>query len=50
MGEHGISFGRPKVDLDALRSWKESVVAKLTGGLDALVKQRKVEVFRGRAS
>jgi dihydrolipoamide dehydrogenase len=49
MSAHGISFGRPKVDLDALRDWKESVVAKLTGGLAALARQRKVEVVRGTA-
>ena len=50
MAEHGISFGEPKIDLDALRSWKESVVGKLTGGLDGLAKQRKVEVIHGVAS
>jgi dihydrolipoamide dehydrogenase len=47
MGTHGISFGKPKVDLDALRAWKESVVAKLTGGLAGLARQRKVEVLTG---
>jgi dihydrolipoamide dehydrogenase len=45
--EAGITFGKPKVDLDKLRSWKESVVGRLTGGLDGLAKQRKVEVVRG---
>ena len=49
MAEHGIKFGKPKVDIDALRSWKESVVGKLTGGLAGLAKQRKVEVIHGRA-
>jgi dihydrolipoamide dehydrogenase len=49
MASHGISFGRAKVDLDALRSWKDSVVAKLTGGLDGLARQRKVEVIHGVA-
>ncbi len=47
MAEHGISFGKPKVDLDKLRSWKESVVKRLTGGLMGLAKQRKVEVVKG---
>jgi dihydrolipoamide dehydrogenase len=47
MAAHGISFGRPKIDLDALRGWKESVVAKLTGGLGLLARQRKVEVVHG---
>jgi len=50
MGAHGIKFAKPKVDLDALRSWKESVVAKLTGGLAALAKQRNVEVVHGNAT
>jgi dihydrolipoamide dehydrogenase len=49
MAEHGIKFGRAKVDLDELRAWKASVVGKLTGGLKGLAKQRKVEVITGRA-
>ncbi|MDE2387516.1 MAG: dihydrolipoyl dehydrogenase, partial [Betaproteobacteria bacterium] len=44
---HGIVFGKPQVDLDKLRDWKESVIAKLTKGLKALAKQRKVEVVHG---
>ena len=50
MAEHGIKFGKPKVDLDELRAWKASVVGKLTGGLAGLAKQRKVEVVTGVAS
>jgi dihydrolipoamide dehydrogenase len=50
MAEHGVKFGKPKVDLDALRAWKASVVEKLTGGLKGLAKQRKVEVITGVAS
>jgi dihydrolipoamide dehydrogenase len=49
MAEHGISFGKPKLDLEALLSWKQSVVQKLTGGLAGLAKQRKVEVITGEA-
>jgi dihydrolipoamide dehydrogenase len=45
MASHGIAFGRPKIDIDALRAWKASVVSKLTGGLDLLARQRKVEVI-----
>ena len=45
MEAHGIAFGRPKIDMDALREWKASVVSKLTGGLDLLARQRKVEVI-----
>jgi dihydrolipoamide dehydrogenase len=48
--EHGLSFGKPKVDLDKLRAWKANdVVAKLTGGLAQLAKQRKVTVVQGVA-
>jgi len=43
----GITFGKPKIDLDAVRAGKENVVKKLTGGLGALAKQRKVEVITG---
>jgi dihydrolipoyl dehydrogenase len=50
MAEHGIKFGKPKVDVDALREWKQSVVKRLTGGLAGLAKQRKVEVITGVAS
>jgi dihydrolipoamide dehydrogenase len=46
---HGLSFGAPKIDLDALRGWKESVVKRLTGGLNVLAKQRKVTVVTGMA-
>ena len=45
----GIKFKDPKIDIDALRDWKDEVVGKLTGGLDGLAKQRKVEVVRGTA-
>jgi dihydrolipoamide dehydrogenase len=47
MSRHGIAFGAPALDLPALRSWKQSVVNKLTGGLRVLAKQRKVEVIQG---
>jgi dihydrolipoamide dehydrogenase len=44
---HGISFGKPTVDLDKLRGWKEKVVGKLTGGLSGMAKARKVTVVQG---
>ncbi len=47
MADHGIQLGKPKVDLDKLRSWKDGVVGKLTGGLSGLAKGRKVKVVRG---
>lgn len=46
-GNHGVTFGEPKVDIKKLLEWKKSVVAKLTGGLKMLAKQRKVEVVNG---
>src|SRR6202167_5670874 len=45
----GIEFAAPKIDLARLRSWKEGVVKKLTGGLGILSKQRKVTYIQGRA-
>jgi dihydrolipoamide dehydrogenase len=46
----GIDYSDPKIDLPRLRSWKEGVVKKLTGGLGVLSKQRKVEYSQGRAA
>jgi dihydrolipoamide dehydrogenase len=47
LADHGISFGEPKIDLDKLRSFKDSVVGKLTGGLGGMAKMRKVTVVTG---
>ncbi|MCW8407592.1 dihydrolipoyl dehydrogenase [Legionella sp. PATHC035] len=47
MSDQGISFGKPKLDNKKIVAWKNSVVSKLTGGLKALSKQRKVEVITG---
>ncbi len=47
MSAHGVTFAKPKIDLDALRSWKDSVVGQLTGGLTGLAKGRKVTIIRG---
>src|SRR5271165_5504988 len=46
----GIEFPPAKIDLARLRTWKEGVVKKLTGGLGILSKQRKVEYVQGRAA
>jgi dihydrolipoamide dehydrogenase len=46
----GIDYADPKIDLPRLRSWKEGVIKKLTGGLGQLSKQRKVEYIQGRAA
>jgi len=46
--EHqGVAFGKPTIEIDKLRAWKESVIGKLTKGLSVLAKQRKVEVMHG---
>ena len=47
MSEHGIAFGAPAIDTGKLRAWKEGVVARLTGGLAGLARQRKVTTIRG---
>ena len=47
MASHGIEFGAPKIELAKLASYKDQVVAKLTGGLAQMAKQRKVEVLTG---
>ncbi len=47
--EFGVSFTDPEIDVDKLRTWKEEVVGKLTGGLDGLAKKRKVTVVHGEA-
>ena len=47
MGGHGIAFGKPTINLDELRGWKDGVVKKLTGGLVGLAKARKVTTVHG---
>lgn len=47
MAIHGIEFGEPRIDLDRLRGWKNSIVGRLNKGLAGLAKQRKVEVVQG---
>ncbi|MEP6998748.1 MAG: FAD-dependent oxidoreductase, partial [Betaproteobacteria bacterium] len=49
MSHFGVSFGKPAIDLERLRGWKESVIGKLTGGLSGLAKQRKVSIVTGVA-
>ena len=49
MEQHGVHFGEPSIDLDKLRSFKDQVVGKLTGGLTGLARQRKIQVIRGLA-
>jgi len=47
--EWGLRFGDPEIDLDRLRSWKDSVVSRLTGGLGQLRERRGVSHLRGTA-
>ncbi|MEO6968378.1 MAG: dihydrolipoyl dehydrogenase [Rhodanobacteraceae bacterium] len=47
MANHGIVFGKPKIELEKLRAFKDGVVGKLTGGLAAMAKQRHVRVVQG---
>jgi dihydrolipoamide dehydrogenase len=44
----GITFARPQIDLNKMRSWKESILEKLAGGITGLAKRRNVEVMQGR--
>jgi dihydrolipoamide dehydrogenase len=46
----GVSFGEPKLDINRLRSFKQSVVDKLTGGVGQIAKMRKVKFIQGRAT
>ena len=45
----GVSFGRPEIDLDRLRSWKDQVISKMTSGLGLLTRARRVRFVRGLA-
>ncbi len=49
VAHHGVTFNKPAIDIDKVRSWKDSVIGKLTGGLGVLAKQRKVQVVTGTA-
>lgn len=47
MSSHGVTFAKPKIDVDKLRGYKEQVVNKMTGGLAGMAKARKVNVIQG---
>ena len=47
MDAHGISFGKPSIDLDKLREWKNGIIRQLTGGLQNMAKQRNVTIVNG---
>ena len=47
MSAHGVSFGKPKIDINKLAAFKNKVIGQLTGGLAGLAKQRKVKIVTG---
>ncbi len=47
--EWGVTFSRPKIDVEKVRGWKQSVVDKLCGGINTLAKKRNVRVLQGLA-
>ncbi len=47
MAGHGVDFGKPKLDIDKIRNYKNNTIKKLTGGLAMMAKQRKVQVVTG---
>ncbi|MES1981614.1 MAG: dihydrolipoyl dehydrogenase [Pseudomonadota bacterium] len=49
IAHHGVTYTQPQIDINKIRSWKDGVVSKLTGGLVVLAKQRKVQVVKGEA-
>ncbi|TQV71390.1 dihydrolipoyl dehydrogenase [Aliikangiella marina] len=49
MSAHGVSFGKPEIDIDKIRDYKDGVVGQLTKGLAGMAKMRKVKVVQGVA-
>jgi dihydrolipoamide dehydrogenase len=49
VSHHGVNFGKPKLEIDKIRDYKAGIVNKLTGGLNGLAKQRKVQIVQGTA-
>lgn len=47
MTAHGVTFGKPQIDIDVLRGYKEKVIGKMTTGLSGMAKARKVNVVQG---
>jgi len=47
MDAHGISFGKPSINLEKLREWKNGIITQLTGGLKKMAKQRNVKIVNG---
>ncbi len=49
-GPMGITFSKPQIDIDQIRTWKNQVIDKLTGGLLTLTKRRNIRFIQGRAA
>src|SRR5512135_1336921 len=49
-GPMGITFGKPEIDLEKIRAWKNQVIDKLTGGLLTLTKRRNIRFIQGKAT
>jgi dihydrolipoamide dehydrogenase len=49
-GEWGVKFTKPKIDVNKLRDWKQTVVDRLCGGVNTLAKKRKINVIQGRGT
>jgi dihydrolipoamide dehydrogenase len=47
MSAHGVSFGKPKLDIDKIRDYKDGVIKQLTGGLAGMAKGRTVKTVQG---
>jgi len=47
MASHGVTFGKPEIDIDKLRAYKEKVINNMTGGLSGMARARKVNVVQG---
>ena len=49
LNHHGVHLGKPKLDINKIRAYKDGIITKLTTGLNGLAKQRKVEIVQGTA-
>lgn len=49
VSNHGVSFDKPKIDIEKIRNYKSNVIKKLTDGLSAMAKLRKVKIIKGEA-
>ena len=50
LSECGVKFEKPKINIDAMREYKDKIVSRLNGGISQMAKMRKVETLQGEAS